>query len=142
MKNGFAVPQDVEYNNHHLNYQSPPQQQNLISHDSTTREEEFKAGGCDPLMSNGHSATAAASVDNEGLHARKLSSATMKQQRPLSLSAATATTGLKFVGAKDAFSTYDVLWCRTKNWIEAMKHVPWKNGKAPPGRAYTPTEVS
>lgn len=138
MKNGFSAATDIDFANQHtpLNY-SPTQQQS--SSNGYVQDVEVNQGKAAlPIIGhNGHT-----SIDshpsNEGLHTRKMSSTV---ERRASGSGAAASS-LKFAGTKDAFSTYDVLWCRTKNWIEAMKHVPWKNSRALPGRAYTPTEVS
>lgn len=128
MKNGFVGSQDIEYNNQN-NHHLPTT--NHHHRNGKVVQEEVNGRQSDLKMKNGHG------FDNDGLHVRK-SPSTMES--PLSSTATTTT--LKFIGAKDAFTTYDVLWCRTKSWIESMKHVPWKNGRAPPGKAYNPTEVS
>lgn len=129
MKNGFVVSQDIEYNNQN-NHHLP-----ATNHHSNGKvvQEEVNGRQSDQKLMNGHG------FDSEGLHVRK-SPSTAAMESPLSSTATTTT--LKFIGAKDAFANYDVLWCRTKSWIESMKHVPWKNGRAPPGKAYNPTEVS
>lgn len=48
-------------------------------------------------------------------------------------------------GTKDSpsWSTYNStwLWSRVRSFFQSLKHVNWKNGRAPPGKAYTPTEV-
>lgn len=139
MKNGFSSAQEVGFTNPHspLNY-SPAQQQS--SSNGYVQDVEVNQGMADLpiIIHNGHTSIGNSHPSNEGLHARKMSS-TVERRASASGSAASS---LKFAGTKDAFSTYDVLWCRTKNWMEAMKHVPWKNSRALPGRAYTPTEVS
>lgn len=132
MKNGFVGTPDLEYTSQ--NHSSIVPENLISSHDKAVEERES-----DPIVINRRG------IDNEGLHARKSSSSVPEataaaMENPLSSPA--TTTPMMFAGARDASSTYDVLWCRTKSWIESMKHVPWKNGRAPPGRAYNPTEVS
>lgn len=130
MKNGFVVSQDLGHTNSHSNHNPPPLHQ--LSNGNAKDYEDHQTTEETTTIHNVRMAS-------EGIHVRRLSSAnkntTSTMERPLS-------PAKGFAGAQDAFSTYDVLWCRTKNWIQAMRHVPWKNSRAKPGRAYTPTEVS
>lgn len=144
MKNGFAISQDVDYNspanlthnNHHLN--NFHQNDNRVDEEQVDGESRYSNKSAQILI-NGSSTSAG---DNtEGLFARKSSSAAM--DNPLLFPPPSSSpSSAKFSRNKDAYSAYEVLWCRTKSWIESLKHVPWKNNRALPGRAYTPTEVS